>query len=91
MLTLHCTNSLTVFFKNKKNMGVFKIYFWAHHAKVLLILSDPLHFWCVSHRHVVGHALLCIFLVFFLMENPKWIKIENTKAARNKLELLIVE
>lgn len=71
-------------------MKYFFISFWAYCAKVLLILSDPLHFWCVSHGHVVGHVLLCIFLVFFLMENPKWIKIENTKAARNKLELLIV-
>lgn len=85
MLTLQIPSQFSS--KMTKLWGIFISY----HAEVLLILSDPLHFWCVSHRHIVGHVLLCIFLVFFLMEKPKWIKTENTKAARNKLELLILE
>lgn len=37
-----------------------------YQAEVLLVLPNSLHLWGVQNRFIIWHALLCIFLVFFL-------------------------
>lgn len=40
-------------------------------AEVLLVLPDSLHLWGVQNSLIIGHALLCVFLVLFLRINSK--------------------
>lgn len=37
-----------------------------YQAEVLLVLPNSLHLWGVQNRFIIGHALLCVFLIFFL-------------------------
>lgn len=40
-------------------------------AEVLLVLPDSLYLWGVQNSLIIGHALLCIFLVLFLKTDFK--------------------
>ena len=40
-------------------------------AEVLLVLANSLHLRGVKHRHEVGHGLLSLLLVFFLLDGNR--------------------